>query len=159
MIVDRFQTSQAEDVARLIKRNLREIISKYYPSAYVEYLIEEYSTKNILENALTQYVFVVTEAGEVIGTGSLADYGTAAKPSYYGTAIFVSPDFQRRGIGRRLMDKVEAQAIEMGADKITVRAAVNARGFYEKLGYVYRDNLVVPDERGNFIMEKSLQRE
>jgi len=156
LIIDRFQESQAEEVAKLIKRNLLEIISKYYPAEYVTDLIAEHSAISILRKALTQYVFVATENGEVVGTGSLADYGTAEMPSYYGTAIFVSPDFQSRGVGRQLMNKVEAQAREMGAEKLTVRAAVNARGFYEKLGYVYRDDSALPDDRGNFVMEKSL---
>ena len=55
------------------------------------------------------------------------------------------------------MHKVEEKATELGADKITVRAAVNARQFYEKLGYTYRSGIDLPDERGNFIMDKALQ--
>lgn len=159
MIVDRFHDSQAEDVSRLIKRNLLEITSNHYPSTYITALMEEFSPTSILRNARTQRVFVATEGGEVIGTGCLADYGTAETPSYFGTAIFVTPEYQRRGVGGQLMRRVEAQATAMGADRITVRAAVNARGFYEKLGYVYRDAIAVPDERGNFVMEKVLQRE
>jgi len=159
MIIDRLQDAQAEDVSRLIKRNLLEIISNYYPSAYVAALIEEFSPTNILRNAQAQHVFVAIEGGEVIGTGSLADYGTAETPSYYGTAIFVTPEYHSRGVGRQLMHRIEAQAVELGADRITVRAAVNARGFYEKLGYLYRDGIAVPDERGNFVMVKGFPGE
>jgi hypothetical protein len=57
------------------------------------------------------------------------------------------------------MHRIEAQAVELGADRITVRAAVNARGFYEKLGYLYRDGIAVPDERGNFVMVKGFPGE
>lgn len=159
MVIDRLQDSQAEDVSRLIKRNLLEITSNYYPSAYVAALLEEFSPANILRNAQTHRVFVVIEGGEVIGTGSLADYGTAETPSYYGVAIFVTPEHHARGLGRQLMHRIEAQAMELGADRITVRAAVNARGFYEKLGYLYRDGMAVPDERGNFVMVKVLPGE
>ena len=56
------------------------------------------------------------------------------------------------------MQKVEGKALELGAEKITVRAAVNARGFYKKLGYTYRDGIETPDEKGNFVMDKSLNK-
>jgi len=78
-------------------------------------------------------------------------------PSYYGTAIFVALELHRHGIGRQIMQKVEEKAMELGADKITVRAAINARQFYEKLGYTYRNGIELPDERGNFIMDRILQ--
>jgi GNAT superfamily N-acetyltransferase len=159
MIIERLQDSQAEDVSGLIKRNLLEIISNYYPSAYVAALIAEFSPANILRHARTHRVFVAIEGAEVIGTGSLADFGTAETPSYYGTAIFVTPEYHSTGVGRQLMHRIEAQAVELGADRITVRAAVNARGFYEKLGYLYRDGIAVPDERGNFVMVKGFPGE
>lgn len=79
-------------------------------------------------------------------------------PSYYGTAIFVALEFHGKGIGRKIMQKVEQKALELGANKITVRAAVNARPFYEKLGYTYQDGIEMPDEKGNFVMDKALLR-
>lgn len=54
------------------------------------------------------------------------------------------------------MQKVEQKALELGANKITVRAAINARSFYEKLGYAYQDGNETPDEKGNFVMNKAL---
>lgn len=159
MIINRFQDFQAEEVAELIKRNLLEIISKYYTPAYVASLVDSFSPTNILKNAKTQYIFVAVEDGKIIGTGSLANYGSTDKPSYYGTAIFVAPEFQRQGIGRQIMQNVEAKAVEMGADKIIVRAARNARAFYEKLGYTYVDGIAVQDEKGNYVMEKVFQNQ
>lgn len=156
MIIDKFQGFQAEEVAELIKRNLLEITSKYYTSEYVASLMDDFSLSRILEKARTQHIFVVVEEDKVIGTGSLANYGNSEMASYYGTAIFVAPEFQRKGIGRQIMQKVEAKALGMGADKITVRAARNARTFYEKLGYVYRDGIATQDEKGNYVMEKHL---
>jgi GNAT superfamily N-acetyltransferase len=156
MIIDRFQASQANDVAELIKRNLLEITSKYYAPEYVASLLTHHSPMQLLQNAETQYIFVAIENGNAIGTGSLANFGTPETPSYYGTAIFVALELHRKGIGRQIMQKVEEKALELGADKITVRAAVNARQFYEKLGYSYRDEIEMPDEKGNFVMDKAL---
>ena len=156
MIIDRFQDFQAEEVANLIRRNLLEIISKYYSPDYVASLVNSFSSEQILEKARTQYIFVAIEEDNVIGTGSLADYGSTEMPSYYGTAIFIALEFQRKGIGKQIMQKVEAKAVEMGADKLTVRAARNARVFYEKLGYTYWNGIATQDEKGNYVMEKVL---
>jgi GNAT superfamily N-acetyltransferase len=112
----------------------------------------------LLEKAMIQRNFVAMEDGKVVGTGTLADFGTPETPSYYGTAIFVALESHRHGIGRQIMQKLEAKAFELGADKITVRAAVNARQFYEKLGYIYRDGIETPDEKGNFIMDKTFNK-
>jgi GNAT superfamily N-acetyltransferase len=157
MIIDKFQDFQAEEVAKLIERNLLEITSKYYTPDYVAALIDDFSPTQIIKTARTQYIFVALEGGRAIGTGSLANYGSTENPSYYGTAIFVSPEFHGIGIGTQIMQKVETKAIELGADKITIRAAINARTFYEKLGYTYRDGIEKQDVKGNFVMEKSFQ--
>jgi GNAT superfamily N-acetyltransferase len=157
MIICRFRDTQAEEVAELIKRNLLEITSKYYSPEYVVSLINYHSPMQLLEKARTQRIFVAVKDDKTVGTGSLANFGTPEMPSYFGTAIFVAHDLHRNGIGRQLMQKIEETALDLGADKITVRAAINARQFYEKLGYTYRDGIELPDERGNFIMNKALQ--
>jgi GNAT superfamily N-acetyltransferase len=157
MTIDRFQASQAEEVAELIKRNLLEITSQYYSPEYVASLMKHHSPMKLLEKAMAQHIFVAVEDGKAIGTGSLANFGTPEIPSYYGTSIFVALEFHRQGIGRQIMRKVEEKAVELGADKITVRAAINARGFYEKLGYTYRDGIEMPDKKGNFVMDKAFQ--
>ncbi|MGD8403828.1 MAG: GNAT family N-acetyltransferase [Anaerolineales bacterium] len=154
MIIDRFQASQAEEVAELIKRNLLEITSKYYSPEYIASLINHHSPTELLDKALAQYIFVALEDGSAIGTGSLANLGTPEMPTYYGTAIFVALEFHRKGVGRQIMRRVEEKALELGAAKITVRAAVNACQFYEKLGYTYQDGIEMPDEKGNFVMIK-----
>jgi GNAT superfamily N-acetyltransferase len=106
-------------------------------------------------NAQVQHLFVGVEGADVVGTGGLANFGSADVPSYYAVAIFVLPEWQGHGVGKQLMAAVEAQARALGADKITVRAAVSARGFYQKLGYRYKDGLERPDEKGNYILEKA----
>ena len=54
------------------------------------------------------------------------------------------------------MRRIEIKASELGAATMIVRAAVGARWFYRKLGYSYQDLSESPDERGNYVMEKTL---
>ena len=156
MNINKFHDHQAEEVAELIKRNLMEINSQYYPPAYMAAIVRDLSPEKRIENAKKEQLFVAMENDKVIGTGSLANFGSKEEPSYYGTAIFVIPELHRKGIGKRIMQKLEEKAVELGADKLIVRAAINARVFYEKLGYTYKDGIAVEDERGNYIMGKEL---
>ncbi|HUS61755.1 MAG TPA: GNAT family N-acetyltransferase [Acidimicrobiales bacterium] len=50
-------------------------------------------------------------------------------------AIGVDLELRGRGIGRRLLEIVEARALARGAHSIVLGAVDEARGFYERLGY------------------------
>ena len=156
MNIEPFQTHQAKAVSDLIRRNLLEINSQDYPREYITYLVDCFSPAEIEENARTQHIFVALEEGQVIGTSGLANFGSAEKPDYFGVAVFVEPEYQEQGIGKQLMAAVEAKAKEICAHKITVRAAIRADRFYEKLGYQYKDGKDILNEKGYYVLEKVL---
>ncbi|MBT3314304.1 MAG: GNAT family N-acetyltransferase [Anaerolineae bacterium] len=156
MNINKLDNHQAEEAAALIKRNLMEISSQYYSPEYIASIINHLSAEKLRERADREHIFVAMEEGKIVGTGSLANFGSEEEPSYYGTAVFVKIELHKRGIGKSIMQKLEEKAVELRADKLTVRSAINARIFYEKLGYSYKDGLEVEDDRGNFIMEKAI---
>ncbi len=51
MNINKFYTSQAEEVAELIKRNLMEISSQYYPPAYMAAIARDLLPEKLIENA------------------------------------------------------------------------------------------------------------
>lgn len=51
-------------------------------------------------------------------------------------AVFVHPAFHGRGLGVRLLGAVETAIAAAGRRRILVPAALNAVGFYQRLGYV-----------------------
>jgi ribosomal protein S18 acetylase RimI-like enzyme len=80
--------------------------------------------------------------------GNLDEYPEVVRPlveleamapgSWYITAVAVSPDFRRRGVGTALMDFAEEQAREEDTGQISLIVADENRGaveLYEKLGY------------------------
>ena len=57
------------------------------------------------------------------------------------TELYVSPSYRNSGIGKILMEKMEAYLIERGCNAIRIfvfESNVLARNFYEKLGYEER---------------------
>ncbi len=156
MQINKHHDTQAKEVAALIKRNLLEISSQYYSPEYIASIMRHLSAANLIELAKTEHIFVAMEEGKIVGTGTLSDFGGEENPRYYGTAVFVKLELHRKGIGKSIMQKLEEKAAALGAEKITVRAAVNARVFYEKIGYHYQNGIALEDERGNYIMEKEL---
>ena len=157
MIIEKFQPSQAKAVSDLIRRGLLEINSQYYPLEFITSLVDHFSPAQIRENALTQHIFVAREGEAVVGTAGLANFGSTEQPNYYGVAVFVLPEYTGRGIGRQLMAAVEARARELGAQKLTVRAAMGAQEFYVKLGYRFQGGKNELDEKGYYILEKELK--
>lgn len=50
-------------------------------------------------------------------------------------SVITIPRARGVGLGKKLMDKAEELAFEMGFHRLVLRARVSALGFYEKLGY------------------------
>lgn len=70
--------------------------------------------------------FVAVEDGRVVGTVALEGHRLKA----------MAVEAQARGVGRRLVERLEEEARARGHLRIELHARVTARGFYAKLGYV-----------------------
>ncbi len=55
--------------------------------------------------------------------------------------VIVEPDWQRRGLGRGIVERLVQRCRDAGIDQIQLFCADGKRGFYESLGFVAR-----PDE-------------
>lgn len=77
-------------------------------------------------------------------------------------AIFVQPQYARRGIGQQLLSVLEQESIEFNFSKILVLASVTAYPFYRACGYQAIDRaalLVQPHVRlPCFRMEKVIEK-
>jgi GNAT superfamily N-acetyltransferase len=156
MRVEQFQDHQAEAVSNLIRRNLLEVNCKDYAEDVIASLVAYFSPATLLRNSQSQAIFVATQGGDVVGTASLDNFGSAQSPDYYAVAVFVLPEAHRQGIGLRLMEAIESKAGELGAKKVTLRASITAKEFYRKLGYRFKDGREELDEHGTYIMEKEV---
>jgi len=84
-------------------------------------------------------IVAVDDDGEVMGFASLSQY--KQKPCYSTTvenSIYVSPDHQRKGVGRALMSRVIELAREHGFHSIIARVVAENTGsvlLHEAVGY------------------------
>ncbi len=127
MITRQIRDSDAEEVADIIKQCLQENNAEHYPDFIIDHLNETYTPEYIMENAKKQIVLVAEELDEIIATATFAR-------DHFGS-IFVRPDHQKRGIGKKLMEALEKLAKKNGIKEVRLHASINAVEFYEKLGY------------------------
>ena len=55
-------------------------------------------------------------------------------------AVHVLPNFAKQGVGKKMVAKIEEIAKIQEACKIILGSSLNAVGFYEKCGYVRKEN-------------------
>lgn len=95
-----------------------------------------------IANSGYSFLFVVVAGGRIVGfvSGEMRQGSPTFLPKTWASVddVFVDPDYRNRGMGRALIQSVEAWAKERDADGISLQvAAANARGrkFYEDLGF------------------------
>ena len=69
-------------------------------------------------------------------------------------ALFVRPEWEGKGVGRRLMETLEADPLFRAARRVLVSASLTAHEFYLKLGYRYQDGIKVCEDNDHYWMEK-----
>jgi GNAT superfamily N-acetyltransferase len=81
-------------------------------------------------------MLVAEDQGHIVG-GALAFRTAPASPAGGVTLrlIGLAPAHRGKGLGRRLLEEVEAAAGRLGASEISLGASGPERGFYLRLGY------------------------
>jgi len=127
MRIRKFKKEDATKVSNIIRRCLREVVSKDYPKKAIESLCEFFTPTLLIKNLKDRIIFVAVENDKVVGTASLKGYTVFT--------VFVNPDFHGKGIGSKLMDKVEDLAKKNGCKILKVPSGLSSFEFYKKRGY------------------------
>jgi GNAT superfamily N-acetyltransferase len=149
MEIRKFRESDAEEVCELIKRNDLEITSKYYSKEVIDLWVGGISVEKIIKKSLGRACFVAEVLGVAVGYISLQDNEIKK--------LFVNPDFHKRGIGRKLIERVEKN---FEGEKIFVKSNSYAEKFYEIAGFVKVKDInesVDGEEFKLILMEKRLR--
>jgi GNAT superfamily N-acetyltransferase len=123
----------AEAACAVLVRSIKEICAPYYGND-AEILAEWLKNKtpaNVrrwIESDRSYCVVAANAQGQFLGFASIS--GAEIMLNY------VLPEALHRGVGKRMLQALEAQAIASGMDHIGVVSTIPAKEFYERNGYV-----------------------
>lgn len=104
------------------------------------------------EHDATAIHFVAYEQNNPIGAGRLRifhDYGKAERVS-------VLPSHRKKGVGALIMSAMEDVLKNEGMKKLTLHAQLQAKPFYEKIGFKQTSEIFYEANTPHISMEKSL---
>jgi len=153
MKIRRFQDEDAQEVSALIIRTLRTTNIKDYSSEYIENDVKFFQPENILKRAGWTHFYVVCDDDKIIGCGAIGPYWDKEDESSLFN-IFVLPEYQGKGIGRKIIETLEQDEYFLRAKRIEIPASITATPFYIKMGYAYKNGISTPDEEGLLRLEK-----
>ena len=153
MQIRRFQEMDADEVSDLIAKTLRATNSKDYSSEYIENDIKTLTPEYLIRRSQWTHFYVVCDEDVIVGCGAIGPYRDRQDESSLFT-IFVLPEYQGKGIGRRIMETLENDEFFLRAKRVEIPASITACGFYRKMGYDYKNGINAVDEEQLFRLEK-----
>ena len=152
-IVRRFQYNDAVEVSALIIKTLRTTNAKDYSAEYIENDVKAFSPEGVIERAGWTHFYVVCDKECIVGCGAIGSYwGKEDESSLFN--IFVLPEYQGKGVGRKIIETLENDEYFLRAKRVEIPASITACEFYKKMGYSYKNGIDVVDEEQLYRLEK-----
>lgn len=126
------RSADADRILEIKQQSIEEIDTDYYTPVQIEAWRPTGAERSDFKRAIESNEFDILLAvrGEaVVGYGVLNTHQNRIE------ALFVHPEFSGNGIGTSLVRQFESRARIEGLDKLTIVSALNAKRFYESLGY------------------------
>ena len=154
MIIRSFCEADAEKVSALIIHTIQASNSKDYSAETISALEKKMQPSGVLERASWTHFYVAEEGGDIIGCGAIGPYwGSETESSLFN--IFVLPEYQGKGVGRKIIETLEQDGFFLRAERVEVPASITGVGFYRKLGFEYKNGIDRPDEERLYRLEKN----
>lgn len=156
MIIRRYTDDDAEQISKIIIRNLFEVNSVDYGMVEMEAMAKRFRPVDIVELNRKRVAFVAIDKGEVLGTGSITNDFCEDLTEYWVLTVFVNPDCHRQNIGRQIMSTLEDEALKLGCKHLILPSSLTSHLFYKKLDYKYIGGRAVINDHRQYMMEKYL---
>lgn len=151
--VRRFQNSDANEVSALIIKTLRITNSKDYSPEFIENGVKRFTPVSVIKRAGWTHFYVICDKNLIVGCGAIGPYWDKEDESSFFT-IFVLPEYQGKGVGRKIIETLEKDEYFLRAKRVEIPASITACEFYKKMGYSYKNGIDVIDEEQLFRLEK-----
>ena len=153
MEIRKFKINDAKETAALIAHTLRTTNSKDYSSEYIENTVSMLTPEYLSERSKWTHFYIACDKHKVIGCGAIGPYwGKEDESSLFN--IFVLPEYQHKGIGRKIIETLEKDEYFLHAKRVEVPASITACEFYKKMGYSYKNGITAADDELLVRLEK-----
>ena len=153
VVIRRFREEDAGEVAALIALTLRTVNRKDYSQEYIETSVAQFTPELVIHRAGWTHFYVICKDSRIVACGAIGPYwGKADESSLFN--IFVHPEYQSKGLGRRMIETLEQDEYFLRAKRIEIPASITACGFYRKMGYSYKNGVDTPDQEMLYRLEK-----
>lgn len=153
MEIRRFKNEDAVELSNVIIETVKISNSKDYPPQYVEMNVSSHSPEALIERAKNSHMYVACDKSKIIGCGAIAEYYGSKTESILLT-VFVLPNYQGKGIGKKIIDTLEKDEYFTRATRIEIPASITAVEFYKKMGYDYKNGIDVLENGVLYRLEK-----
>ncbi len=151
--VRRFVETDAAEVSALITKTLRITNSRDYSPAFIEKEVAQFTPEKVIERAGWTHFYVFCDGEKIVGCGAIGPYwGSETESSLFN--IFVLPEYQGKGVGRKIIETLEADEYALRAKRIEIPASITACAFYRKMGYDYKNGIDTVDAEQLYRLEK-----
>lgn len=152
--IRRFSPEDTNSIIVLATRNLLEVNIRDYPRDLMEKFAAMYTPDYVSYLAGKGHCYVAGRNREVVGCGTVMLFRGREEDESVLLSIYVLPELQGLGIGKRIMAALESDPYFVRSRRIEIPATLTACGFYEKFGYGYKNGRKEPDDEGAYHMEK-----
>lgn len=156
MLVEIVKENEIQKMCEMIERSIRNSdFAKFYPQKTLEEIIKNSDYQHMKQRASWTHFYVVKENKKIIGCGAIGPYWDSFTESCLFT-IFVDPEYQGKGYGRKIIETLESDEFAKRANRIEVHAAMSAIPFYRKMGYEHKNGELIFED-GHFDLEKFIE--
>ena len=136
-----FKRADIKNVTELlviIHRCMNEVNYKDYAQPELKKILEGFTSEWLIDIINTRHYYEAWYQGRIIACGGVSRDYSQERQCYF-TAIFVNPDYQRKGVGRKLVRFLEKDEWCLRSDLIEIPSSKSSHEFYCKCGYKYRN--------------------
>ena len=127
IILRRGRFEDTEELFQVTMKSIETLCAKDYTSEQLQCLLANKSERFRQGIKLGETIFVAELEGKIIGYSSLLSKSIGA--------MFVLPEYARRGVGKKLLATIEKEAIARNRKVLTAIASLTGVPFYQACGY------------------------
>ena len=151
--IRKYEPGDEIEICKVIHKTSLEVNIRDYPKEYMDRLVEKVTPEFIIKRAEDFHMYVVTDDDKIIGVGAVGPYWNSDTESSLFN-IFVLPEYEGQGIGKKIINALEEDFYYTRADRIEIAASITALEFYRKFGYGFKEKGYITDKKGHYILEK-----